>query len=320
MIGIVEVELNRLVDALCSFVHKGPPRGLWQAIVHVTEKQLSQEGHIVTIEIQIDKTYQCHLTIQNIEVYQEHRRKGLCRACVQALKKASVKVGRVAHVESVQNVHMHTLLRSEDFYPSDDGYCYEWKPLTLQSWFINTLTFRIQYNNRPDASKFTDCVTQLTNIWKESIPGMVLFPEHARWFEPETDLEKISSELGIPTVALKDFRKDKACFGMSSFFTEVYKEYYVIEGLAIDPSLGHIALEHACLCRIKKGEIYAFDLVRKKPLFMYGVVVRPDMKKKMNEKCKDTWAGYSVINGLNYIKNDDNFFSLKEPEDKPETL
>jgi hypothetical protein len=41
---------------------------------------------------------------------------------------------------------------------------------------------------------------------------------------------------------------------------------------------------------------------------MYGVVVRTDMKKRMSEKCKDTWAGYSVINGLNYIKRDEDFW------------
>ena len=263
---------------------------------------------MVTIEIQIDKTFKQHLTIQTIEVTQEYQRQGLCRACVKALKIASVKVGRVAHVESVHNEHLATLLLSEDFFPSDDGYCYEWKPLTLQSWIIDTSTFRILYGSRSDASKFKDCVTQLTNIWKESIPGMELFPEHARWFEPETDLEKISCELDIPTVALKDYGVDKGCFGMSSLFADVYKEYYVIEGLAIDPSLGPIALEHACVCRIKKGKIYAFDLVRRNPLLMYGVVVRSDMKTKMNEKCKDTWAGYSVINGFNYIKNDGDFW------------
>jgi hypothetical protein len=311
MFGIVEVSLDDLEDALSAFVRKGPQRNIWQAIIHVTDKELAQEEVVTIIEVQIDKTFKHHLTIQTIEVSLEYQRRGLCRACVQALKKASVNVGRVAHVESVHNEHMDTLLRSEDFYPSDDGYCYEWKPLTLQSWVVNTSSFRMNdetHSVHTYAPKFKECVSQLTNIWKESIPGMEIFPEHAKWFAPETDLEKISHELGIPTVALKDFREDKACFGMSSFFTEVYKEYYVIEGLAVDPSFGPIALEHACLCRIKKGKIYVFDLVRKNPLLMYGVVVRSDMKKKLNEKCKDTWAGYSVINGLNYIKSDVNFF------------
>lgn len=91
---------------------------------------------------------------------------------------------------------------------------------------------------------------------------------------------------------------------MSSLFADEYPGYYVIEGLAVDQCIGLVAMEHACLCRILKGRIYCFDLVRRNPLFMYGVVVRPDMKEKMNERCKDMWAGYSVINGMNYIKQD----------------
>lgn len=298
----IQVDLDTLVDALTKFTQTGPRRNSWQAIVHVEKSGKP----VVMMEVQIDKTYKKHLTIQTIEVHPEYQRQGLCRACVKALKDASVKVGRVAHVEGVLNKHMDTLLLSENFYPSEDGYCYEWKPLTLHSWAVDiSPSFRMRSVN---SSNFQACVTQLTDIWKERVPGMEVFPKLAKWFEPETDLEKISAELGIPMVALKDFRVDKGCFGMSSFFTEVYKGYYVIEGLAIDPSLGPLALEHACLCRIQKGKVYAFDLVRRSPLFMYGVVVRPDMKKKMNEVCKDTWAGYSVINGLNYIKNEDKFW------------
>lgn len=180
------------------------------------------------------------------------------------------------------------------------------EPLTLSSWVVD-----VSPEETPDVpSKFHDAVAQLTNIWSQAIPGMNLFREHATWFKPETDLEKISAELGIPVVALKNFRVDKGCFGMSSFFTEVYTDprFHVIEGLAIEPSLGPLALEHACLCRIEKGELFAFDLVRRRPLFMYGVVVRPAMKKRLNERCKDTWAGYSVINGLNYIKHESDFW------------
>lgn len=302
----IHVDLDILADTLATFVETGPRRNQWQAIFHV-----EKSGHVVAnMEVQIDKTYKQHLTIQTIEVLPEHRRQGVCRYCVKALQTASMKAGRVAHVESVHNGHMDTLLLSEDFYPSDDGYCYEWKPLTLQSWTVEMEPSFCLYGGkgRPDVSKFQDCVVEMTDIWKESIPGMQLFSEHAKWFTPETDLEKISAELGIPLVALKDFRVDKGCFGMSSFFTDVYKDYYVIEGLAVDPSVGTLALEHACLCKIRKGKVYAFDLVRRSPLFMYGVVVRPVMKRRVSEKCKDTWAGYSVINGLNFIKNDREFW------------
>lgn len=305
MYSVLETDVDGLKDVLSTFALRGPLRNTWQAIVHVKDTRKS-ENAVVTIEVQIDKTYKHHLTIQAIEVDPEYQRQGLCRACIKALKEASVAVGRVAHVESVLNEHLCNLLLYEDFYPSDDGYCFEWKPLTLQSWVVDTGTFRnhsVGYT-QPN-TEIINCVTQLTQIWKASIPGMELFTDHAKWFEPETDLEKISAELGIPIHALVDFRRDKACFGMSSFFTDVYSGYYVIEGLAVDSKLGPLALEHACLCRIKKGEIFAFDLVRRSHLFIYGVVVRMDMKRKMNKICKDTWAGYSVINGLNYIKNVD---------------
>ena len=179
------------------------------------------------------------------------------------------------------------------------------EPLTLRSWLV----VDVKPDEVPEVpQEYQKAVDQLSDVWSQAIPGMDLFEEHATWFKPETDLEKISAELGIPVVGLKDFRVDKGCFGMSSFFTEVYPGFHVVEGLAVDPSLGPLALEHACLCKMEKGKLFTFDLVRRNPLFMYGVVVRPVMKKRLNERCKDTWAGYSVVNGLNYIKNDTDFW------------
>ena len=187
--------------------------------------------------------------------------------------------------------------------------------LTPSSWivFVDAHDVPTMHVHTSRCMRLRDqAVAPLVQCWREAIPGMHLFPTSARWFEPETNLEKISAETGVPVVALKDFRKDKACFGMSSFFTEVYQdpEYHVIEGLAIDQSLGPLlALEHACLCKVVDGKVvFTFDLVRRNPLFVYGVVVRRDMKKKITELCKATWAGYSVINGLNYVKRESCFW------------
>ena len=143
--------------------------------------------------------------------------------------------------------------------------------LTPSSWIVFVDAQKVDV-----PTEFNQAVAPLVQCWKEAIPGMHLFPTSARWFKPETNLEKISDETGVPLVALKDFRKDKACFGMSSFFTEVYRdpEYHVIEGLAIDLSFG-LALEHACLCKVRDGKVvFTFDLVRRNPLFVYGIVVR----------------------------------------------
>ena len=178
-------------------------------------------------------------------------------------------------------------------------------PLTLKSWLV----VDVKPDEVPEVPpEYQKAVDQLSDTWSECILGMDLFQDHATWFKPETDLEKISAELGIPVVALKDYRVAKGCFGMSSFFTEVYTGFHVIEGLAIDSSLGPLALEHACLCKMSEGKLFVFDLVRDNPLFMYGVVVRPVMKKRLNKRCKDTWAGYSLVHGLNYIKHESDFW------------
>lgn len=297
MFTALTTDINNLSSTFTNFVGQcRNPLYSWDAQVTVMES----EEPVVVIDLQVDKTFKRRLTIMRIEVEPTFQRRGLGRACIRALKDASVAVGRSAHAQSVMSPVMEKLLLSEDFYPVDGGYCFAWEPLSIQTWALDTSQF---LNHIYVEDKTVDSVIQVVDRWK-CIPGMELFSTRAKWFEPETNLGKIAAELGIPEIALKDFRKDKACFGISSFFTEVYPEYYVIEGLAVDPQLGPIALEHACLCRITKGKVYAFDLVRRSPLFMYGVVVRPDMKRRINDVCKDTWAGYSIIQGLNYIKNE----------------
>lgn len=178
------------------------------------------------------------------------------------------------------------------------------EPLTLRSWLV----VDVKPDEEPEVPpEYQKVVYQLSDTWSKMILGMDLFQEHATWFKPETDLKKISDELGIPVVALKDYRVAKQCYGMSSFFTEVYPGFHVIEGIAIEPPL-LFPTDHACLCKMSEGKLFVFDLVRDKPLFMYGVVVRPVMKKRLNERCKDTWAGYSLVNGLNYIKHETDFW------------
>ena len=178
------------------------------------------------------------------------------------------------------------------------------EPLTLRSWLV----VDVKPDEEPEVpSEYQEHVDQLSDVWSQAIPGMDLFQVHAKWFMPETDLEKISDELGIPVVALKDYRVAKQCYGMSSFFTEVYPGFHVMEGIAIESRL-LFPTDHACLCKMSEGKLFVFDLVRDNPLFMYGVVVRPIMKKRLNERCKDTWAGYSLVNGLNYIKNESHFW------------
>ena len=309
MFKTLTTDINDLSKTFTDFVGQCKnPLYSWDAHVIVMDTRKSEEP-VANIDFQVDKTFKKRLTIMQIEIHRSFQRRGIGRTCVRALKNSSVAVGRSAHVQSVLSYPMLKLLLSEDFYPVDGGHCFAWEPLTLGTWALDTSQFQ-NHIGQLDVS-YEESVLRLVEIWRGAIPGMKLFSERAKWFEPETDLKKISAELGMPQKALEDFRRDKACFGMSSFFTEVYPEYYVIEGLAVDPQLGPLAIEHACLCRIKNGEVYVFDLVRRTPLFMYGVVVRADMKKRMNEECKDTWAGYSVIQGLNYVKSNEAFWDVK---------
>ena len=307
----ITTNIDRLSDTLITFAsHCKDQRCSWDAVVSVHDYEKSKVP-VAMIEFQVDKSHKNRLTIMVIEVDSSFERQGIGRSCIQALKTSSVAIGRVAHVQSVMSYPMTNLLLSEDFFPVDGGYCFAWEPLSLKSWIVDTSLF-LENTFHPldrEVYDYVGSVSQLVDIWEEAIPGMELFSQHAKWFKPETDLEKISLELEIPESTLEEYRVDKGCFAMSSLFSEKYTTYYVIEGLAIDPSIGPLALEHACLCRIKKGQIYVFDLVRRTPLYVYGTVMRMDMKRNMNELCKDTWAGYSVINGLNYVKNKESFWA-----------
>lgn len=178
------------------------------------------------------------------------------------------------------------------------------QPLNWDSWIVDITTSMHMAPNLPtvlQTDNMKQNITSLVNIWKESIPGMELFYDKACWFKPETDLEKISQTIDVPLSFLQQLRVDRACFTSSSMFVQQYPQCFVIHGLAVDPDIP-VPLDHACVCMIKDGKVYAFDLVRKKELFIYGVIVRRDFQLQLNNICTDTYAGHSVINGMNYLK------------------
>ena len=80
------------------------------------------------VSMQLDITTDNRLTIQQICVEEEFRRQGIARKIIQALKEASVETGRVAHVQSVSNMHLRALLVSEGFevVPYSRGFCFIW--------------------------------------------------------------------------------------------------------------------------------------------------------------------------------------------------
>ena len=305
-----EVDLHTLETYLVDFTLSASRTRIFQQELSIFDKDICKEKPVCFICIQVDKTFKNRLTIQTIEVDPEFQRKGIARTVIKSLKNASVTVKRVAHVESVADEVMTKLLYSEDFCPTDGGYCYIWEPLHWSNWNLDVCQMQTihQHEREPkylstiQDSKLNEAVSKLVHIWKECIPGMDLFTKNARWFVPETNLTKISNELKIPVKELEKYRVDRGCFQMSSMFAAKHTYCFVIHGLAISIGDIEIPLNHACLCTITKGKIFVFDLVRRDPLLMHGVVVRQDFERILVNICKDSYAGYSIIDGLNYLK------------------
>lgn len=267
----------------------------------------SKDGaSLLTVRIEVKE--HC-LSITNVQMHLEDGVTDTLQHVLQTLKSVCRSKNRTAHV-IVVNEDMEPLLYNEGLYSTPDGLGYVWKPITWDNWTVDISSI---YEKDEQVTKsiadmdlsHDKCVSPLVNIWKEAIPGMHVFASDAKWFIPVTDLTKIAEAIGVRKRKLEKFRQDRACFAMSTKFARKYN-CYVIQGLAITPSLGRIPLEHACLCTIKDGKLFTFDLVRREPLIMYGVIIRPDFKKKLTNICKDTHAGYSVIDGMNYLKQESN--------------
>ena len=274
--------------------------------IHKEDLTVKSKDGASVLTIRIEVREHC-LSITNVQMHIEDGAIDTLQHVLQTLKSVCRSKNRTAHVVVV-NEDMEPLLYNEDYYPTPDGISYVWKPISWDSWTVDISS--IYEKDEQVTKSIADmdlsqdkCVASLVNIWKEAIPGMQVFASDAKWFIPVTDLTKIAEAIGVTKRKLEKFRQDRACFAMSTMFARKY-HCYVIQGLAITPSLGRIPLDHACLCTIKDGKLFTFDLVRREPLIMYGVIIRPDFKKKLTNICKDTHAGYSVIDGMNYLKQE----------------
>ena len=274
--------------------------------IHKEDLTVKSKDGASVLTIRIEVREHC-LSITNVQMHIEDGAIDTLQHVLQTLKSVCRSKNRTAHVVVV-NEDMVPLLYNEDYYPTPDRISYVWKPISWDNWTVDISS--IYEKDEQVTKSIADmdlsqdkCVSSLVNIWKEAIPGMHVFASDAKWFIPVTDLTKIAEAIGVTKRKLEKFRQDRACFAMSTMFARKY-HCYVIQGLAITPSLGRIPLDHACLCTIKDGKLFTFDLVRREPLIMYGVIIRPDFKKKLTNICKDTHAGYSVIDGMNYLKQE----------------
>ena len=248
---------------------------------------------------------------------------GIARQIVKVLKRVAVATKRTAHVQLVPSVTsecLRALLVSEGFTggtihsgffsANTDMKLPPSHPqlLTTTNWFMKVVwveSFKqhgfLNLKNAEIPAQRLAHVEQLVNIWKVSIPGMQAFADQATWFSPDVDLANISKSLNIPIKDLEWYSVPKACYSSSAKFAALHSnKFFTVHGIAVDPELDYFATEHACLGTFIFGRLYTFDLVRKSPLFMFGVFVSPALQNSVSKM--NSHAGDSVINGLNYIK------------------
>ena len=302
------------------------PNAALQRLFAVYDK----DEQVAEVLLQIDKSHLKRLTIQQIGVEQAFQRKGIGRRIVRALKLASVVKFRVAHIQSTLGDEIRALAKSEFFHPSQSGsFDYLWEPPTVEqsepitwenwalelSWASNCSSPNTPWTSVGFDSKEVKSVEPMVksqlSMMKGRIRGLEAFESRARWFKPETNLEKISERLGIPKNTLADYRRDKQCYAVSSAFCDKYgcrntttPFMFVVNGWSVTPSLP-IPLQHACLCAVtERGELFPFDLVRREPLYLYGVLLRRDFEKALTrvETYSRECAAEFVLDGLNYLQ------------------
>lgn len=300
------VQLKDLTRTFADAVKDAQKRGLFTRMYAVRDG----DGGVQVAEVllQVDKSFQRHLTIQKIGVDHHHQRRGIGREIIRSLKGACVRTSRVAHVQATLGDGIRALLRECFFKPLGQSYDYTWspprtlKPLTWNNWMID-LSWA-PFVKKSDTSSFDAPVKQMVQLLEVCVRGAEAFSKNAMWFKPETDLRVISQHLGLPFHDLEAYRVAKNCYGSSSTFAKINKRCFVLNGWAVTVSLP-IPLQHACLCAfLDDGEVFVFDLVRDEPLYLYGVALRRDFEQAItaiDTFCERGSAEF-VIDALNFLQ------------------
>lgn len=133
------VQLNKLSDAFAKAAESAAKTSRW------TRKFAIYEGEeqVAEVLLQVDKTVNRYLTIQQIGVDHAHQKRGVGAEILRALKTACVRASRVAHVQATTGEGIRSLLRKAFFVPLPNASLdYVWtppssvndEPLTWENW------------------------------------------------------------------------------------------------------------------------------------------------------------------------------------------
>ena len=302
------VQLTEVSDAFVRAVENATRQNRWTRMYAIYER----ETQIAEVLLQVDKTDNRYLTIQQIGVDSAHQRKGVGAEILRALKTACVRASRVAHVQSTTGEGIRSLVRNAFFVPLPRApFDYAWippslkenDPLTWENWATDVSWAPLVSKRETDP--FETTVAQMVNLTR-GLRGAETFSRMARWFKPEINVEVISKRLGVPHKELKEYRDKycKRCYQASSDFAKKHANCLVLNGWSISADVP-VPIQHACLCAVlDDGEVFVFDLVRDKPFYLYGVAIRRDFEEALTglDTFCERGAAEFVLDGLNCLQ------------------
>lgn len=305
------VQLNQLSDAFVKAAESAAIERRWTRAFAIYEGK----EQVAEVLLQVDKTANRYLTIQQIGVDHAHQKRGVGAEILRALKAACARTSRVAHVQSTTGEGIRSLLRKTFFVPLPYASLdYAWtppssvkdEPLTWENWATDVSWAPVV--PKRETARFEASVMQMVGF-TEDLRGAKTFSRFARWFKPEVNIGVISRRLDVPRKQLEKFRANycKRCYQASSDFAKKHANCFVVNGWSISAELP-IPISHACLCAVlDDGEVFVFDLVRdKEPFYVYGVALRRDFEEALtalNTFC-EAGAAEFVIDGLNCLQRD----------------
>ena len=299
-----KVKIETLAKDFENAVAKNP---IWSTKYAIIDSA-KHANPIAFVLLQVDKTPRNRLTVQQIMVKGPFRRQGVAKRILNELKKASVRTGRVAHVQSATGDGMEQLLMSNGFstveYTPFD-YVWEWnakKPLSWDNWHVDlSWTGHHGVLTEEEVSQVYPGIVDLTKQLSVHavFRGMDVFHDNAMWFKPETNLRVISQRLGHSVRMLGRYREARQCFNQSYLYSMVDERCFTIHGWGVDVA-SKFPTGHACLCAVLEDGLFVFDLVRDTPLVLYGVPVRRDFMERIENI--GSHGGLYAVDTMNFLQ------------------
>lgn len=296
------VQLKDMSDAFANAA-EGNAREITRAYA-----VMSENTRVARVLLRVDQSFEKYLTARKIEVERRHPPREIQLEIIRSLKAACVRTSRKARVEAMLDDDIGALLQLSFFERASER-DYVWspppsipeRPITWDNWTTDVSWAPLVPNG--ETAAFTERVMQMVDF-SQDVRGARAFARNARWFKPETNLNVISKRLNVSVQSLRKYRVAKRCYGSSSAFARQRENCRVLNGWAATVGTPFI-VEHACLCAIlDDGEAFVFDLVRDRPLFLYGVALRRDFEEAITSAETYCRAGEAefIIDALNFLQ------------------